>query len=255
MGFEYSFEVGEVYPHFNMLPEEMQTSIERNIVVVIHDSFVIPADEDYLMARLLAQKGLHRNFFWAASQALEKYFKAYLLMHDISVKDLSRGHPLVGLFNAASAFNSDISNFSLALHQDIKIDPELATHVKAFSVDEYVQDLSVHGAAANRYNASGVNFNTGHLFALDAFVYQLRKIIGVVEIADSFGRISKDLIKNFYDNNYGFAPTQATHSGVPSPDFPIKHSLSVTQLDYLTKNKNHQVYSVVLLWLNQKMKL
>ena len=255
MDFVYSFDVGKVYAHFDILPADMQFSIEHNIVGVIYDSFVIPADEDYLMARLLARKGLYRGFFWAASQCLEKYLKAYLIMHDVGVKGFSAGHPLVALFDAASVFNPDISNFSLVLHRGVKIDPQLASHLKSFSPIEYVQDLSINGVAANRYNASGVIFNTGHLFVLDAFVCQLRKIIGVTEIENSFSRISKDLVESFYDNNYHFAQLSAAHSAVPSPDFPVRHSLAATRLDYLRKNEGHPTCSIALQCLKQKMKL
>lgn len=253
MSFVYSFDVGKMHANFNVLSEDAQASIEQNIAHVIYDSFVIPADEDYLMARLLAQKGLDRGFFWAASQALEKYLKAYLLMNDIDVR--SKGHSLMALFDEASALNADISGFSLSRHPDVKIDAEIASHVKNFSARDYILELSVHGSPANRYNASGVVFNTGHLFALDAFVYRIRKIIGVIGIEDSFKCVGKDLIEIFYNNNYNYAPISVKHSAVPSSDFPVKHSMNATRLDYLRKNKSHQTCSIALEWLGQKMKL
>lgn len=45
------------------------------------------------MSRLLAQKGLTRGFYWAATQATEKYLKAFLLMNGQSVKGFI-GHPI-----------------------------------------------------------------------------------------------------------------------------------------------------------------
>ena len=80
LSYIYSFKCGDELEHFDKLPDYEQANIERYIVQVISDSFVKPADEDYVTARLLAKKGLHRAFFWAACQALEKYLKAFLLM-------------------------------------------------------------------------------------------------------------------------------------------------------------------------------
>lgn len=254
-GFVYAFKVEKVFAPFPRLSEVEQCSVEQNIVNVIYESFVIPADEDYLMARLLAQKGLNRGFFWAASQALEKYLKAFLLMHDHGVKKLSKGHPLKALFDAAISLDPDIASISLALHQDIKIDAMVLARVKVFTVHEFIDNLSVHGDASNRYNASGVIFNTGHMFALDAFVFLLRKKIGVLGIEESFERVSKDLTDTFYNNNYRFAKSSVTHSAIPSPEFPIKHSLSATRLDYLWKHRQQLSCSIALQWLDTKMKL
>lgn len=254
-GLVYAFDVGKVYPHFHLLPERTQSSIEQNIVRVIYDSFVIPADEDYLMARLLAQKGLHRGFFWAASQAIEKYLKAFLMMHDQGVKHLSNGHPVEQLFSAASTFNVDIGDISLEFHPGMQIDAEIASHLSVFTPKTFLHELTVHGASANRYNASGVTFNTGHLFALDAFAYELRRKIGVLEIKDSFRLVNENLRRTFYINNYYFPHTSVAHAGLPNPEFPIEHSLNATWLDYLNKNKSHQTCSVALQWLKQKMRL
>ncbi|MBN8239137.1 HEPN domain-containing protein [Marinobacter hydrocarbonoclasticus] len=80
LSYIYSLKCGDELEHFDKLPDYEQANIERYIVQVISDSFVKPADEDYVTARLLVKKGMHRAFFWAACQALEKYLKAFLLM-------------------------------------------------------------------------------------------------------------------------------------------------------------------------------
>lgn len=254
-GFVYAFKVEKVFVPFRQLAVEMQASIEQNIVNVIYDSFIIPADEDYLTARLLAQKNLHRGFFWSASQALEKYLKAYLLMHDYGIKGLSNGHSLKPLFDAVITIDPKIKNISLAIHNKINIDAQVLAQVKVFTVAEYLRELSVFGAAANRYNASGVIFNTGHLFALDAFVCHLREKIGVPVIKNSFKSVSTDLLDTFYDNNYHFAHNSVAHSIIPSSKFPIKHSLNSTWLDYLKKHREQYAPSIALQWLEEKMKL
>ena len=67
--FVYSFDLKKVLPCIDRLPDNVQANIESNIVDVIYESFVVPGDQDYLTARLLAQKGLQRAFYWAAAQS------------------------------------------------------------------------------------------------------------------------------------------------------------------------------------------
>lgn len=71
LNYVYSFKCKDDLEHFERLSADAQESVEGYIVEVICESFVEPADEDYITARLLAQKGMHRAFFWAASQAME----------------------------------------------------------------------------------------------------------------------------------------------------------------------------------------
>ncbi|HSH73101.1 MAG TPA: hypothetical protein VK974_08610 [Methylophilaceae bacterium] len=71
VGFIYSFDMSKEIAHFKRMPEHIQISAECNAVKVIYESFVVPGDEDYLMARLLAQNGLLRGFYWAAAQTID----------------------------------------------------------------------------------------------------------------------------------------------------------------------------------------
>ena len=83
MNFFYNFDIGKEIPHFKRMSTDIQSRAESDVVEVIYESFVLPGDQDYFMARLLAQKGLHRGFHWAAAQATEKYLKAFLLMNGV----------------------------------------------------------------------------------------------------------------------------------------------------------------------------
>lgn len=95
----YSYNVGDTIERFTTCTPEEQGNIEAHIAQVIIDSFVKPADDDYVAARALAIGGLHRSFFWSAAQTVEKYLKAFLLLHGVSVKDAS--HKLSGLLTKA----------------------------------------------------------------------------------------------------------------------------------------------------------
>lgn len=164
------------------LPAEMRASIEMKVVQVIYESFVIPGDQDYLTARLLAQRGLPRAFFWAAAQTIEKYLKAFLLLNGKSLldnknKDKYKGHAIDKLFRDAVELDERLININLYPHKDINIDNEMRNRIMNFSLEAFLKDIKKHGCASNRYNAFGVMFDTGHLFALDNFVYSLRKLI------------------------------------------------------------------------------
>lgn len=257
--FVYSFDLKEVLPYIDRLPDNVQANIESNIVDVIYESFVVPGDQDYLTARLLAQKGLQRAFYWAAAQSIEKYLKAFLLLNGFSddkKKKIIGGHSIKALFGKSASIDCALSNINLTPHADINIDRVTSNHLRSFTIDNFIEDIEIHGSADNRYNSFGVEFNTGHLFALDNFAYALRGKIGVPSIKYSFNGIESDLISIFEDNNPWFCNNvDKCHTKIPSKAFPIKYSLAVTKLDFLIKHKSEPTYGYALKWLNKKMKL
>jgi len=255
--FVYSFNLKKDLSYIDRLPDNVQANIERYIVDVIYESFVIPGDQDYLTARLLAQKGLQRAFYWAAAQSIEKYLKAFLLLNGHSVVDNKfSGHPIKALFDEAASIDGALRNINLTPHADINIERDTSRHLKSFTIEKFIEDIGIHGSADNRYNSFGVEFNTGHLFALDNFAYALRGEIGVPSIKYSFKGIESDLISIFEDNNPWFCSSaDKCHTKIPSKAFPIKYSLAVTTLDFLIKHKSEPTYGYALKWLNKKMKL
>jgi len=255
--FVYSFNLKEDLLYIDRLPDNVQANIESCIVDVIYESFVVPGDQDYLTARLLAQKGLKRAFYWAAAQSIEKYLKAFLLLNGHSVVDNKfSGHPIKALFDEAASKDGALRSINLTPHPDINIERDTWRHLKSFTIENFIEDIEIHGSADNRYNSFGVEFNTGHLFALDNFAYALRGKIGVPSIKYSFKGIESDLISIFEDNNPWFCGSaDKCHTKIPSKAFPIKYSLAVTKLDFLIKHKSEPTYGYALKWLNKKMKL
>lgn len=245
---------GEI-AHFKLMPEYIQSSAECNAVDVIYESFVVPADQDYLMSRLLAQKGLPRGFYWAAAQAIEKYLKAFLLMNGEGVKGFN-AHPLKKLFDAASKIDTSLADLDILPHQSIQVEANVSHLLKKFTISDFINDLERHGSADNRYNAFGVDYNTGHLCAMDSLSFQLRRKIGARPMNESFKNLSPDLILIFEKNNpWLLAKENQLTIQIPSEEFPIQYSSSVTKLEFLIKNKGHHAYSLALQWLSAKMKL
>jgi len=254
MNFTYSFKLSEYFPHIIHLPEPDQAYIEQRIVNVIYESFVTSGDQDYLTARLLAQKGLPRGFYWAAAQTIEKYLKALLLLNGQSVENLN-GHSIEKLFNKAVKLEEKIKDFSFAPHASLKIDKECSDLIKVFTLGEFIKDIDKHGCADNRYNSFGIEFDTWVLFALDNFLFSLRNHLGVPNIYNSFKKIDPDLIYSFRDNNPLFCEQEFSHSDIPSKQFKITYSSTVTALDFVSSNSKDHRHNYVLKWLNNKMKL
>src|SRR5690554_3518498 len=112
MNYIYSFKVEDGLPYLKGMPEDMLGIIESDIVRVINESFVITADQDYLTARFLSQKGLGRAFFWSASQSIEKYLKTFLLMNGESIRENS-DHKLFPLLTKASRIDQTLRTITI----------------------------------------------------------------------------------------------------------------------------------------------
>lgn len=247
--------MSEEIPHFKLLPQPLQSSAECNAVGVIYESFVVPGDQDYLMSRLLAQKGLPRGFYWAAAQAIEKYLKAFLLMNGKGVKEF-KAHPIKALFEAASRVDTSLADLNILPHQNIKVEASVSHHLRNFAIPDFIDDLEKHGSADNRYNAFGVEYNTGHLCAMDSLSFKLRKRIGSISINESFKSLSSDLVLLFEKNNPWFCTDEnQLSSQAQSDEFPIEYSCNVTKLEFLIKNDINPAYKMALQWLEKKMKL
>lgn len=237
------------------MPEHVRWSAERSTVDVIYESFVVPGDQDYLISRLLAQKGLPRGFYWAAAQATEKYLKAFLLMNGAGVIKF-KYHPIKKLFEAACQIDGSLAKIEILPHQNLQVEASVSRHLKKFSILEFIAELEKHGNADNRYNAFGVEYNTGHLLAMDSLAFELRGKIGAIPIHESFTKLDPDLINAFEKNNPWFlAGENQDLISIPSKEFPIQFSSSVTKLEILIENQSNPAYKLALQWLSAKMKL
>ena len=252
--FIYSFKIQDTVEHANLYPDQTLTKNEMHIVKVIYESFVIPADEDYLTARLLVKSKLYRGFYWSAAQCIEKYLKAYLLLHDVSVKN-RKGHSIKPLFEKAIEIDKELKTIDLTIHPDIHIDKNFYEQI---NLEKFLNDIETYGNADNRYNSVGVDFGIEHLFALDKFVFLLRDKIEVPDIIDSFEKLGSDTESALKDYNpWFFKNNPQNKKALPNQDFPKPQewTLSSTWLNFLKESYNHPEYSLALKWLNEKMKL
>ena len=257
MGFIYSFKVKDEFDSFERLPSPVQGMIEKYIVKVIYESFIVTADQDYLTARVLAQKGLDRAFYWASSQCLEKYFKAFLLLRGIAVNGKKyNGHPIIKLFKEVQNHCPHLKDTDLKPHSKIKIESKAMSLMKVLTVDAFIKDIEKFGTPDNRYNTFGVEFETAYLFALDNLVDALRGVIGVIDIRDSFKNIHPDFTKIFENQNPAFSHVYDDNFPViPNDEFPFVYSNSTTTIDILMSNSAPNGSHIAIDWLKTKMKL
>lgn len=253
--FIYAFDVSKESPDVAELPEDIRFHIEANIVDIIYESYVVPGDQDYLLARFLAQKAFPRIFFWMTAQSTEKHLKAFLLLNGRSVLEIS--HSVKSLFDRVILIDGTIKNIDMVPHKDIEIEPQLFKHIKKFSAQEFIENIEKYGRPDNRYNTFGTEFNTGYLFALDNFLFHLRNRTAMPSIEDSFRGIDNELIYIFKNNNpFFWDDGEKVLTKIPSKEFPIKHSMSVTKLEFLVKNIKSNLYGhYILQWLSKKMRL
>lgn len=249
----YSYNVGDTIERFNQCTPQEQASIEARIANVIIESFLEPADDDYLAARSLAIGGLYRSFFWSAAQAVEKYVKTYLLLHGVSVLPFSRGHELGKLLREAEKVSPGFSEIDLAPHPAIT--PPAHFPLSKFKLCSFITGLEKYGSPNNRYNNYGAIYDTGHLFALDTLAYHLRNKIKVPRIEQSFHRnLSDDFLRYLYENNPYFAPAEFVHAAPPNPLFPMTNAMRVTQWEFLLK-RNDMQFLFPRQWLQAHMKI
>lgn len=237
--------------NFSIRESYIQEDIKYCISEVIYESFVMPADEDYITARFLAQKSRYRAFFWSAAQALEKYLKAFLLTRGENVR--SYRHCIKSLYDKAILLENDLSNINTAMHPSVAMDAEkfCIPAGKELSVREFIELIESNGHPDNRYNGNGLSFNFAYLFALDSFIFQLRKSIGASPIDENLKRMNEVFIDCFNFYNPWFSPNNYL-SDIYSKGLRIGGY--TTKIDRLSGH-NHFYAKDIITWLHKKMML
>lgn len=165
-------------------------------------------------------------------------------------------HPIKELHQAAQEIEPDFATLDIHPHPIIQVEASVSHHLKKFTISEFLEELENHGSAENRYNTFGVQYTTGHLFAMDSLSFKVRSRIGAPPIGESFKKLSPDLLATFESYNPWFQdnPTHSLNE-MPSKEFPIQCVSSVTKFEFLTENKSNPAYDIALQWLRTMMKL
>jgi hypothetical protein len=150
-----------------------ELNILKNSIVT--ETFVDTADQNYLIARWAYHRGMFTDFFWNSAHALEKYFKASLLLNGLSgTTDSNKkpyGHDLVKLLDAVSSYAGEL------IPNDLEQPKQLSdTHWRKETFVRYIARLNDLGDPNNRYNIYGYNQRWEDLSHLDQAVSSIRRL-------------------------------------------------------------------------------
>lgn len=180
---------------------------------IIVETFIDPADIDYVTARFQYLGGAHRAFFWSALQAIEKYLKANFLFNGVSVRNTkSFGH---NIFKMAERLNNDYKIF-----KGIELKPigehsylEEINFWGSYDPMEYVREIERFGKASNRYNYFGAVYGASYLAKLDQLVHILRSFCIVDYPLHGIGK-SNCFDYAAFEQNFPLAPTEYIHGSM-----------------------------------------
>jgi hypothetical protein len=195
---------------------------------------------------MLALTGLERMFYWAAAQALEKYFKALLLQQGISVKKYS--HRLVEMAKENAPVFEFLNEVELTPSEKLKSKMGVATDAfwSMTSIDKFLNHIEEYGSTDNRYNQVGNEYDVSVLVILDRVVHCLQsQLVRNSQLTEKTPRMDSSISHFFLKNNETFMSCEP-----PTPNL----SMSVTTLERALKD----CYGHRLLyekWLKQNIKI
>jgi len=195
--------------------------IRGKIADIVIETFIDPADIDYINARFMALNHQHRPFFWPALQAIEKYLKASLLFCGVPVRGKNFGHKLIAMANILKPHNEVLEKLKLAPaeeHSELKRLNLWGTHDPM----EFIASINEYGDPSNRYNLFGSKYEASYLPKLDQIVWALRsKHLGNKTLCGT--GMNQLLDYAAYEQNFRFAPLDYKHGS-----FSGKFSLGAT---------------------------
>jgi len=160
--------------------------------------YIDTADEDYIVARWLFLNGLHRYFFWSASQALEKYLKAALLLNGRKIS--TTNHKLISMFLTLKSFAVGLIPVVLDPPSEVKWFADNESLWGDRTIEVFLAHIEKEGNANNRYNYVGVRSEFGDLYKFDQVVFALRNMAVRLEEVVDYGNVKKtyrEIIREF----------------------------------------------------------
>lgn len=198
-------------PSIKNYPEDRQHILKMRINDIINETYVIPADSDYLIARFCGLNLIFRPFFWPALQAIEKYLKANLLYHGLAVKGKRNGfgHNITSMAAKLEKYDNVLTNLKLTPHE-MHIELQQLNLWGSEEPTEYLNRINDYGDPSNRYNYFGSDFEASFLLKLDQIVFALRSNIVNFELLPKIKK-NESIIYFLYEQNMCFAPKSYEH--------------------------------------------
>jgi len=232
-------------------------------------AFRVPADEDMIIARFSIINGLHRQFFWSASQAIEKYFKCILLGHGENAKFSHRWNEA---YKKARKTTTPLSYLPEYLERPARL-REWGGHKYDEAFDDFLDRIEYFGGPGVRYNEISTVVMPYDIYKFDTVCWHLRSLCflgarlnwlrecGDSEAFDQEWQASDDAKSDFkvlqrYEcfarGNFAFFPESARqlHFG-----FRAESSEMTMELNYLEQHMSAEQFQELLLFLRSNTQI
>lgn len=146
-----------------------EQSIAHFQSVFVHQFFVAPADQNYLLARFCRLHGLNSEFWWQSLQAIEKVLKAGLVLNGVSVKS-GFGHNIEKLWERHLRTFGDLAVSEICKPNELE--PELW---RPCSLRNFLRRVNRMGHPDSRYGLLSNVYRPGDFFRLDQIYFELRR--------------------------------------------------------------------------------
>lgn len=153
------------------------------------------ADVDYAIARFSALHQLEYQYFWSASQAVEKYLKCLLLHNGKSIRNLSKNHDLLPLFDAAMEFCGDLIPHILCPPRYFPKGTGF-DRPRFFPTRDFVKRISDNGDPSSRYRHISVVFFSSEVHHFDELCFRIRRLCIPLEMNYKEGLTYRDFLSH-----------------------------------------------------------
>lgn len=202
------------------MDEKTAAEDERSFQEIARRMFLSSGDGDYLMARQAYRAGLANQFWWSASQTIEKYLKTVLLMHGKSAKGY--GHQLGKLWSCVASLGIPdsplprtpgyLTGESWGRGPGGKLTHRREPLPNA-SFSTFIELADRSGDTNSRYNHFGHEVCLEDLYTLDEFVWMFRGHCrppgDILPDASSPWRVRQDLLlENLIDGTHQTQPLE-----------------------------------------------
>jgi hypothetical protein len=159
------------------LTDSQRDRFKEKILDIMEESFIHSADEDYLSARILILNKMTRMFYWAASQTIEKYFKAILLQQGVSVKNYS--HKLLTMINENPSVFIFLGEVNVTKPEEFT--KQFGNNLESLwpfkSISQFIEHIEEVGSADSRYNQVQLDYVLSVLILFDRLISKIQSHI------------------------------------------------------------------------------
>lgn len=137
--------------------------------VASYEFYVAPADQNYILSRLMFVSGFYPEAFWQAAQTIEKYLKAIIALNGAPKSKGS--HRICDLYGEVLGIAGCI------LFEDFKKPDSLNPAIwRDERVDQFIKRIEQVGSPDARYGLTGWYRFSDDIFKLDQLVFSLRRL-------------------------------------------------------------------------------